>query len=100
MAVRRNRKELSRGTLKGMAMKVGQAMRACRRARGLAQLDVASRSGLCQPSICRTETGRTLPSLPTIVQYLRAVDSDVTVRLVIEAAHCTEEIDLTEVNDV
>jgi transcriptional regulator with XRE-family HTH domain len=52
---------------------VGQAVRRWRWRRGLTQAQLAVRSGLSRPFIARVETGRQIPSLPTLAKIARAL---------------------------
>jgi len=54
---------------------------AARTRAGLSQAELAERMGTTQSTIARLESGRTLPSLRTLVRYANATGSRAVVRL-------------------
>lgn len=57
-------------------------VREARKRAGLTQRALAERAGTTQSAIARLETGRTSPSLETVVSLVRACGLDLDVRLV------------------
>ncbi|MFJ7156406.1 helix-turn-helix domain-containing protein [Streptomyces sp. NPDC101118] len=56
------------------ALVVGQVIRDCRKRRGVAMAELATRSGLSQPFLSQLERGLTSPSLSSIYRIAEALD--------------------------
>lgn len=56
----------------------GQALQEARKAKGLSQEDLAFESGLDRTFISRLENGRRQPTITTIIQIARALDTSAT----------------------
>jgi transcriptional regulator with XRE-family HTH domain len=60
-------------TRRDLAQTIGTAARSARSAAGLTQADVAERVGVSEEFYARIERGGTMPSVPTLVRMLEAL---------------------------
>jgi ribosome-binding protein aMBF1 (putative translation factor) len=65
-----------------LAFELGAAVRELRLARGWSQAELASAAGMTQSAVARFEAGGTVPTLPVLGRIARALDADLTVRVV------------------
>jgi ribosome-binding protein aMBF1 (putative translation factor) len=65
-----------------LAFELGVAVRELRLARGWSQADLAAAAGMTQSAVARFEAGGTVPTLPVLGRIARALDADLTVRVV------------------
>ena len=56
--------------------------KACRKGKGMTQVQLASRTGISQPNITRFESGNYNPSLEMMVRMASALDMTLDVKLV------------------
>ena len=56
--------------------------KACRKAKGMTQVQLASRTGISQPNITRFESGNYNPSLEMMVRIAYALDMKLEINLV------------------
>ena len=55
-------------------MLIGEVLKDVRKAKNLSQGDIENRTGLIRAYISRVENGYTIPSLPTLEKFARAMD--------------------------
>lgn len=55
---------------------IPQALKRVRQSAGLRQIDISKASGLSKPMVSICEGGKGLPSLPTLLIYLKAMGRD------------------------
>lgn len=65
-----------------LAFELGEAVRELRMARGWSQSELASAAAMTQSAVARFEAGGTVPTLPVLGRIARALDADLTVRVV------------------
>ncbi len=58
--------------------------KACRKAKGMTQVQLAARTGISQPNITRFESGNYNPSLEMMVRIAYALDMKLDIKLVNE----------------
>ena len=58
--------------------------KACRKAKGMTQVQLAARTGISQPNITRFESGNYNPSLEMMVRIAYALDMKLDIKLVDE----------------
>ena len=59
--------------------RLGQALRAARRAKGMTQADLSAAAGVSRPQISTIESGLANPGMTTVMRLLRALDCSLTV---------------------
>jgi transcriptional regulator with XRE-family HTH domain len=62
-----------------LAYQLGAAVRGLREAKGWSQTQLAREAGMTQPAVARFEAGGTIPTLPVLQRFARALDADVTI---------------------
>jgi transcriptional regulator with XRE-family HTH domain len=69
-----------------LAFTVGQAVYDRRTELGMSQAELARRAGLTQPDLSGLELGGTVPTVTVLARLARAMDSELSLRLVGETA--------------
>lgn len=59
--------------------RLGQAVRAIRRAKGMTQGELSAAAGVSRPQISTIESGLANPGMSTVMRLLRALDCSLTV---------------------
>jgi ribosome-binding protein aMBF1 (putative translation factor) len=65
-----------------LAFELGAAVRELRTTRGWSQSELAAAAAMTQSAVARFEAGGTVPTLPILGRIARALDADLTVRVV------------------
>ena len=68
------------------AFPIGRAVRECRLALGLSQVELAARARMTQPALSRLEAGGVVPTIPLLERISAALDADLIVEIVPHAA--------------
>ncbi|WP_328925810.1 helix-turn-helix transcriptional regulator [Streptomyces sp. NBC_00190] len=72
-----------------LAFAIGQAVYDRRNELGISQGELARRAGMTQPEVSRLELGATTAAVPLLARLARAMDSELSFRLVGESAEIT-----------
>lgn len=69
-----------------LAFDLGQAVYDRRTELGISQTELARRAGMTQPQVSKLELGGTVPTVPLLARLARAMESELTLRLVGETS--------------
>ncbi|KJY25742.1 MULTISPECIES: helix-turn-helix domain-containing protein [Streptomyces] len=70
-----------------LAFELGQAVYDRRSELGISQTELARRAGMTQPQVSKLELGGTVPTVPLLARLARAMESELTLKLVGETSH-------------
>jgi len=83
-----------------IAREFGKKARDARRLRGIHQSVLADRLGIAQPSISRIENGLVNPTLSACAQIAEALGCTLVLDLITDGRPISENIDVTELDDI
>lgn len=69
-----------------LARDLGQAVYDRRVELGISQSELARRAGMTQPQVSKLELGGTVPTVPLLARLARAMDSELSLKLVGETS--------------
>ncbi|MEU6892257.1 helix-turn-helix transcriptional regulator [Streptomyces sp. NPDC046557] len=69
-----------------LAFELGQAVYDRRTELGMSQTEPARRAGMTQPQVSKLELGGTVPTVPLLARLARAMESELTLKLVGETS--------------
>ncbi|MFI5616784.1 helix-turn-helix domain-containing protein [Streptomyces sp. NPDC051567] len=69
-----------------LAFTLGQAVHDRRTALGISQTELARRAGMTRPQVSELELGGTVPTVPLLARLARAMESELSLRLVGETS--------------